>query len=98
MTKVDLYNITPNELAKIIKEGLKPEIIELIQEISETRKDKNVFLTRDDTCEFLKISKVTLHDWVKKKILIPYKMGNRTYFCRAEIVQTLRNSNRREKA
>jgi len=93
MSAIQLLQITPEELSNLIKEGLKPEIIELMREQSQSKQDSDEFLTRDETSTFLKISNVTLHDWVKKKIIKPYKMGNRTYFCRAELIETLRKSN-----
>jgi len=42
----------------------------------------------------LKISLTTIHDWCNQKILKAYKVGNRTYFSRKEIEQTLFNSNK----
>lgn len=96
MENIQFIGITPEKLAQVIKEGLKPEILELIREQSETQKDENEFLTRKETSAFLRVSNVTLHDWVKKGIINPYKMGNRTYFCRAELIKSLRNSNPRK--
>lgn len=56
-------------------------------------RDSEVFLTRKETAEFFKISLYTVHDWVKKDIIKPYKAGNRTYFKQSELVEVLNNSN-----
>ncbi|MFK8057906.1 MAG: helix-turn-helix domain-containing protein [Saprospiraceae bacterium] len=43
-------------------------------------------MTRNEVGDYFAISKGTLHDWVRKGWLTSYKMGNRTYFKRAEVV------------
>ena len=55
--------------------------------------EKEKFLTRKETAEFFKISLYTVHDWVKKGIIKPYKAGNRTYFKQAELIEVLNQSN-----
>jgi excisionase family DNA binding protein len=47
-----------------------------------------------EAAKLLKISLTTIHDWSNQKILKAYKVGNRTYFSRKEIEQTLFNSNK----
>ena len=93
MTKIDLYSLTPEELTNLIKEGLKPELDQLIQEFKNKPQEHKEFITRKETAAFFGISLVCLHDWCKKKIVTPYKMGNRTYFKYSELVETLLDSN-----
>ncbi len=57
------------------------------------QRDSEVFLTRKETAEFFSISLYTVHDWMKKGIIKPYKAGNRTYFKQSELVEVLNNSN-----
>jgi hypothetical protein len=93
MTSLQLVQISPSELADLIKEGLKSELQELLQQFKEQPHDQKEFLTRKETAEFFAISLVCLHDWCKKDILTPYKMGNRTYFNYSELVETMLSSN-----
>jgi len=65
---------------KVIKKNLQPKLVD-------------EFLTRKEASGLLKISLVCLHDWCNKGILKAYKMGNRTYFSRKEIIEQLFNSN-----
>lgn len=55
---------------------------------------EKIFYTRKEVSELLNISYVTLHDWCKKRILKPYKMGNKTFFKKSEIIERMMNSNR----
>jgi len=93
MNALQLVQISPSELADLIKEGLKSELQELLQQFKEQPHDQKEFLTRKETAEFFAISLVCLHDWCKKDILTPYKMGNRTYFNYSELVETMLSSN-----
>ena len=54
----------------------------------------NDLLTRKDAAKMLAISLTTLHDWINKGIIKPYKMGNRTYFRHADLLEKLMDSNK----
>lgn len=73
-------------------ETLKREI-KIQNQIGQHDTEK-IFYTRKEVSELLNISYVTLHDWCKKKILKPLKMGNKTYFLKAQIIERMLNSNR----
>ena len=72
---------------------------DLIREELEAIKEKvatggnTILLTPNEVCEWLKISKPTLCDWSKKMILKKYKFGNRVYYKKEEIIQSLDTSN-----
>ena len=83
---------TPNQLTENIIQGVKKELEDLKQHYQP--KEPEDWITRKETAKLLSISLVCLHDWVKKGILKPYKMGNRTYFSRKEINDVLYNSNK----
>ena len=83
---------TPEELSENILKGIKKELCELKEHFQP--KDPETWLSRAETAKLLSISLVCLHDWVKKGILKPYKMGNRTYFSFKEINEKLYNSNK----
>jgi hypothetical protein len=95
MNAIQLLQITPEELTNLIKEGLKPELDLLIQNYKNKPQEHKEFITRKETAKFFEISLVCLHDWSKKGIVKPYKMGNRTYFRYSELVETLTSSNKK---
>lgn len=85
--------ITPKELTDTILKGVKTQIEDLKKEF--TPKKPTELLTRLETAKLLKISLVTVHEWANNGILKPYKMGNRTYFKRVDIEQSILNSNKK---
>lgn len=87
-----LHGTTPEKLTENILDGVRAQINELKKEFQPKEPDE--LLTRKNTAELLKISLVCLHDWCNKGILKPYKLGNRTYFSRKEIVQKIYYSNK----
>jgi hypothetical protein len=92
MTQVQFIQVTPQELAELIQESVKQSLPPLpLHQIDSNQKE---VLTRTETAKLFSISLVCLHDWVKKKILKPYKVGNKTYFKRSEVMEVLSSSNR----
>ena len=93
MTDAILVNgVTPQQLTETILNGVKTQLDELKKSYSP--KEPEDFLSRMEAAKLLKISLTTIHDWSNQKILKAYKVGNRTYFSRKEIEQTLFNSNK----
>lgn len=92
MEAIQFISTSPKALANLIDEKIKSQLDELKKNF--TAKEPEDFLSRKETATLLKISLVCLHDWVNKGVLKPYKMGNRTYFSRKEITETMFNSNK----
>lgn len=76
-----LQGISLDQLTQKVTESVTSKLKEREQD---TPKGEE-YLTRTATAKLLSISLPTLHDWVKKHLLIAYRMGNRTYFKRSEI-------------
>jgi excisionase family DNA binding protein len=92
MTDAILVNgVTPQQLTETILKGVETQINDLKKNF--TAKEPEDFLTRMETAKLLKISLTTVHEWSNTGILKMYKVGNRTYFSRKEIENTLFNSN-----
>lgn len=87
-----LQNVTPQQLQNLISESTKSALAELSASMQPNEPDE--WLTRQETADLLKITLSTIHDWVKRDILKPYKIGNRTYFNRNEITEQMFNSNK----
>ncbi len=86
-----LHNCTPAELAEMILTGVEKRLGDLEKNFQPREPDE--FLTRKQTAEMLSISFGCLHDWSNKGILKALKHGNRTYYSRKAIEETLYNSN-----
>lgn len=87
--------MSPEDLSNLIRKGLKDEIQELLDNRIEDNSNNKEFLTRKETADFFDVSLVCLHDWCKKGILTPYKVGNRTYFEYSELMRVLKSSNKK---
>lgn len=95
MTDAILVNgVTPQQLTETILKGVETQIDDLKKNF--TTKDIDSFLTRAEVSELLKINLATVYNWTKNGTLKAYKMGNRTYYSRKEIEETLFNSNKTE--
>jgi hypothetical protein len=95
MQQIQLFQVTPNELANLISESVKTQIQELVNATNkEQPKDENDLLSRKETADFFKVSLVSIHAWMKDGIIKPYKVGNRTYFKKSELINVVESSNR----
>jgi hypothetical protein len=92
--QIQLIQVSPQHLADLISESVNAQIKDLFlsSEQSPPKRDET-FLTRKETALFFNISLYTIHDWMRKGIIKPYKAGNRTYFKKAELIEVLNNSN-----
>ncbi len=93
MHQVQFIQVSPQELATLIQESVKQSL--LIPPTSSIESKQKEILTRIETANLFSISLVCLHDWIKKGIIKPYKVGNKTYFKRSEVLEVLSSSNRR---
>ena len=94
---IQLLQISTEELTNLIKEGIKPELENLLKKCLSEFSKEDEYLSRQDTADFFKVSLPTIHDWTKKGILKPYKMGNRTYYKKTELIAKIQSSNSDEK-
>lgn len=87
-----VHNTTLEELTETVFKGLDERFEKLVENFSPREPDE--LLTTKELENELKISAVTRWNWEKKKILIPRKIGARTYYLRSEIKELLLNSNK----
>jgi hypothetical protein len=87
-----LNNTTPEKLTETILNGVRNQLNELKKEF--TPKEPDEKMTPKDVSLEYKISLTTVFDWSNKGILKRRKIGNRTYYLRSEIEETLLNSNK----
>ena len=80
---MQLIGIKPSDLMIKFQELLKSELKVLINEFQP--KEPNVYLTRNEVAEMLKIDLSSVHNWTKKGKLQPYGLGGRIYYRRDEV-------------
>lgn len=82
-----LHCISPSELKQIIKEIIREELVEVRKKLEE--KDSDVLLSRQETCDFLKIDSSTLWSWTKKGKIDCYGIANRRYYKKEDLLNSL---------
>lgn len=92
MSKIEFLQIDQEQLVALFQQGIRIEVENLIKILSEQKPSKKEFLSRKETAEFFGVSVVTIHSWINEGLISSYKMGNRTYFKRSELIEQLLNS------
>lgn len=88
---------SPTELASLIADGISKHIENLNRfNPSSERDSPKEIMTRKEVAELFSVSLVTLHDWANSGIIKPYKVGNRTYYKRSELLSVMDLSNKKE--
>ncbi len=87
--KIMFVQCTPQELKELIQVSLKSELDALKNNFE---KPKDDLLTREETCDKLKISKSTLWKWTKEDKIPCHRIGNRVYYKQDEIQACLTKS------
>lgn len=88
-----LHNINPEEFKMEILSGVQKQLEKFSQNF--TPKEPTLWITRKEVSELIGVSLVTIHNWSKEGVIIPYKIGNRVRFKRSDIEQILLNSNKK---
>ncbi|MCT6765871.1 helix-turn-helix domain-containing protein [Riemerella anatipestifer] len=92
MEAIQFIGTNPNELIKAISNAIVPELEQRLSKQFQP-KEPTTYLTRKEVCELLHIDYSTLNRWTKNGKLKAYGMGNRVYYKRSEVEETL-NQNR----
>ncbi|WP_271393565.1 helix-turn-helix domain-containing protein [Aequorivita sinensis] len=88
--KIEITEITVEELADKVADKLLEKINHYIDQLNTNQND--VFLTRAETAEYLKVDPSTLWNWTNKGKLKSYGIGNRRYYNKKEIIDLLRKN------
>ncbi|MEM9077151.1 MAG: helix-turn-helix domain-containing protein [Bacteroidota bacterium] len=89
MESLQLINTTPQQLADLIKEGVKSELQVLKKELLAKGANDDL-LTREQAAEFLQINLSTLWAWQQKGRIKAYGIsGHRRYYKRSELLEAL---------
>ena len=85
---VILQGTTPDALATLIANRVKIEIAAIREKPVES--DNETLLTRTEAKDFLSVDLSTLHLWGKQGRIPVYKIANRIYYKKSELLQALR--------
>ena len=80
-----LQNLSPERLTELIKDGVKSQL----NDFKQILQTPNELLSRTETCKFLQIDSSTLWHWTNKGKVIAYGIGNRRYYKKAELLESL---------
>lgn len=81
--KIQLIEITPEQLKTEILSGVKSQFAEFSKNFSP--KEPTEFLTRNEVRDLLKVDLSTIHNYVKRGKLKAYGIAGRVYFKRVEV-------------
>jgi hypothetical protein len=82
-----LQNVSPERLSELIKDSVKSLLEDFKKELNTYNPDE--LLTREETCKFLQIDSSTLWHWTNKRKVKAYGIGNRRYYKKAELLESL---------
>ncbi len=83
-----LQTITVEQLQQLVSTSVRNGIAELQKEI-QTKDNSEELLTREETCQFLKIDSSTLWAWTNNGKVKAYGIGARRYYKRSELLECL---------
>jgi hypothetical protein len=83
-----LQELTVEKLQQLIGTSVKNGIQEFQSEI-QSKDNSEELLTREQTCQFLKIDSSTLWSWTNKQKVKSYGIGARRYYKRTELLESL---------
>lgn len=83
-----LQELSVEQLQKLINSSVKDGIQEIQNEI-QLKDNSEELLTREQTCDFLKIDSSTLWAWTNKQKVKAYGIGARRYYKRSELLECL---------
>lgn len=88
MHNLVLSPIDPEKLISSISERVTASVLKAVN--TQHNDTSNELLTREQTCEFLQIDSSTLWHWTNKGKVTAYGIGNRRYFKKAELLESLK--------
>lgn len=87
-TSVLLETLTVEQLQQLMSTTFQNSILELQKELN-FQNNSEELLTREETCQFLKIDSSTLWAWTNKGKVLAHGIGARRYYKRSELLECL---------
>jgi hypothetical protein len=83
-----LQNLSVDQLQQLIGTTVRNSIVELQKQI-QTQSDNEALMTREETCQFLKVDSSTLWAWTNQGKVKAYGIGARRYYKKSELLECL---------
>ena len=83
-----LQTLTVEQLQQLIGTSVRNGILELQKEL-QTKDNSEELMTREETCQFLKIDSSTLWAWTNNGKVKAYGIGATRYYKKSEIMECL---------
>lgn len=83
-----LETLSVDQLQQLIGTTIKNSLLEIQKEL-QTKDNSEELLTREETCQFLKIDASTLWAWTNNGKVKAYGIGARRYYKRSELLECL---------
>jgi hypothetical protein len=83
-----LIHASLEDLSELFKQDRKIQLEDLIKKLNSQKTDD--LLTRKEAYEFLRIDSSTLWDWTNQGKVIAYGIGNRRYYKKSELLESLK--------
>jgi hypothetical protein len=83
-----LESLTIEQLQQLIGTSVRSGIFELQKEL-QTKDNSEELMTREETCQFLKIDSSTLWAWTNNGKVKAYGIGARRYYKKSELMECL---------
>ena len=83
-----IETLTVEQLQQLIGTSVKNGILELQKQLQD-KDNSEELLTREETCNFLKIDSSTLWAWTNNGKVKAYGIGARRYYKRSELLECL---------
>jgi len=83
-----LQSLTVDQLQQLIGTTVRNSIVELQKQI-QTQSDNEALMTREETCQFLKVDSSTLWAWTNQGKVKAYGIGARRYYKKSELLECL---------
>ncbi|WP_274476143.1 helix-turn-helix domain-containing protein [Mangrovimonas aestuarii] len=87
---IEITEISVDELADKVADRLMEKIKHYLDDLKSNESD--VFLTRQETADFLRIDSSTLWNWTNKGKVKCYGIGARRYYNKKELIDTLKDN------
>lgn len=93
MDKIQFFQLSLQELQTIIRQAVATELKVVNMKTPTPKEQLDEILTRDEVSKLLKVSMTTLFHWNNQEILTNYKVGNRVYYKKSDVMGKLNNLN-----
>jgi len=94
LTSIELTNALSFQFNEQLQKS-EERILKVIKSNSQASEIDSKLLSIQETADLFNVTRATIHDWMNKGIVKHYKKGNRTYFFHSELIESLKQSNKR---